>query len=171
MSMQEAMDGAVAPKSIQAAAERPAFPRRARVLIVDDIAENRLVLGLYCDQFGVAHESVESGREAVDAAQSGRFDVILMDIFMPKMDGMAATRAIQALPGRIGATPIIAVTTAAGPGESLRYLSCGMIDVVAKPIHAARLAEALGAAFAQVSRERRSSRRQAGKRSAERLTA
>jgi len=171
MSVQEAMDGAAASKSIQAAADRPAFPRRARVLIVDDIAENRMVLGLYCDQFGVAHESVESGCEAVEAAQSGRFDVILMDIFMPRMDGMAATRAIQALPGRVGATPIIAVSTAAGPGESLRYLSCGMIDVVAKPINAGRLAEALSTAFAQVSRDRRSSRRQAVKRDSERLTA
>ena len=171
MSMHEAMDGAPASQSMPAAGERPAFPRRARVLIVDDIAENRLVLGLYCDQFGVSHESVESGHEAVEAARSGRFDVILMDIFMPRMDGMAATRAIQALLGSAAATPIIAVTTAAGPGESLRYLSCGMIDVVAKPINAARLAEALSAAFAQVSRDRRSSRRQAVKRDAERLTA
>ena len=171
MSVFEAMDGADAQQSMQTAGERPAFPRRARVLIVDDIAENRLVLGLYCDQFGVAHEAVESGYEAVEAASSGRFDVILMDIFMPRMDGMAATRAIQALPGSAAATPIIAVTTAAGPGEALRYLSCGMIDVVAKPINVSRLAEALSGAFAQASRARRSSRRKAGKPSAEQLSA
>ncbi len=171
MSMQETMDGADAPVPVQTPADHPTFPRRSRVLIVDDIPENRLVLGLYCDQFGVAHESVESGLEAVEAVQSGRFDVILMDIFMPKMDGMAATRAIQALPGAIAATPIIAVTTAAGPGESLRYLSCGMIDVVAKPINVGKLAEALSGAFAQISRDRRSSRRQASRRGAERMTA
>jgi CheY-like chemotaxis protein len=123
------------------------------VLIVDDLPENRLTLGLCCEQFGLFHECVENGREAVEAAQSGRFDVILMDIFMPRMDGMAATRAIRALSGPIAAIPIVAVTPAAAPGEVLRYLACGMTDVVPKPISLARLAEALSAAFAQVGGE------------------
>jgi CheY-like chemotaxis protein len=138
-----------APESLPANSEHPPFPPRARVLIVDDLVENRLVLGLCCDQFGLALECVENGREAVEAAGSGRFDVVLMDIFMPRMDGMAATRAIRALPGPIAAVPIIAVTPAAAPGEVIRYLACGMTDVVAKPVVAARLAEALSAALAQ----------------------
>ena len=144
----------------------PAFPRGARVLIVDDVPENRLLLGLRCDVFGLAHESVENGRLAVEAARSGRFDVILMDIFMPGMDGMAATLAIRALDGPIGAMPIIAVTTATGPGEVLRYKACGMSDVVAKPIVAMRLAEALREAFDQIKRERRVGRRQPAARNA-----
>ncbi len=126
----------------------PKFPPRVRVLIVDDLPENRLMLGVCCDQFGLLHECVENGREAVEAVQSGRFDVILMDIFMPRMDGMAATRAIRALPAPISAVPIIAVTPAAAPGEVLRYLDSGMTDVVPKPINPSRLAEALSAAFA-----------------------
>ena len=130
----------------------PEFPPRARVLIVDDLPENRLMLGLCCDQFGLSHECVENGREAVEAAQSGRFDVVLMDIFMPRMDGMTATRAIRALPAPTDAIPIIAVTPAAAPGEVVRYLACGMTDVVAKPINPARLAEALSAAFGQGER-------------------
>ncbi len=129
----------------------PTFPERARVLIVDDLAENRLMLGLCCDQFGLSHEPAENGREALEAAQSGRFDVVLMDIFMPRMDGMAATRAIRALPEPVGAVPIIAVTPAAAPGEIVRYLSCGMTDVVSKPINPSRLAEALAAALAKTS--------------------
>jgi CheY-like chemotaxis protein len=119
------------------------------VLIVDDIAENRMVLAMFCDQFGLTHESVEGGREAVEAASSGRFDVILMDIFMPRMDGMIATRNIRALAEPVGSTPIIAVTTAAEPGEVLRYMSCGMNDVVPKPILAARLLDALSRALAE----------------------
>jgi len=136
----------------------PFIPPRGRVLIVDDMRENRLMLGLCCDQFGLAHEGADSGRAAVEAARSGRFDVILMDIFMPGMDGMGATMAIRELPGPVSATPIIAVTTAASPGECLRYRSCGMTDVVAKPVQIARLAEALSAAFMATRRARRSSR-------------
>jgi CheY-like chemotaxis protein len=129
--------------------KRTGLPARARVLIVDDIAENRMLLAMFCEQFGVAHESVEGGREAVEAASSGRFDAILMDIFMPRMDGMIATRNIRALAEPAASTPIIAVTTAAEPGECLRYLACGMNDVVPKPILATRLMEALSSALAE----------------------
>jgi DNA-binding response OmpR family regulator len=69
------------------------------------------------------------------------------------MDGMAATRAIRALPAPISAVPIIAVTPAAAPGEVVRYLDSGMTDVVPKPINLSRLAEALSAAFAQAGRD------------------
>jgi CheY-like chemotaxis protein len=151
--------GAPAPEVI----ERPPFPPRARVLIVDDIAENRMLLGLFCSQFGVAHESVEGGREAVEAARSGRFDVILMDIMMPGMDGIAATRSIRALEAR--STPvIIGVTTAAEPNQVQHYLSCGMSDVVPKPINITRLKEALVTAFSQTKRTGRTGRRAAGAR-------
>ena len=54
-------------------AERP--PERTRVLIVDDVAQNRVLLGVLCDQFGFQHEPAENGHEAVELVQSGRFDV------------------------------------------------------------------------------------------------
>jgi CheY-like chemotaxis protein len=120
------------------------------VLIVDDLLENRLMLGICCDQFGLAHECVENGLEAVEAVRSGRFDVVLMDIFMPRMDGVAATRAIRAFPSPLGAVPIIAVTPAAPPGMVTRYLDSGMTDVVPKPINPARLAQALSGALANM---------------------
>jgi CheY-like chemotaxis protein len=128
------------------------------VLIVDDIPENRMLLAMFCEQFGIAHDCVEGGREAVAAASSGRFDAILMDIFMPRMDGMIATRAIRALAEPAASIPIIAVTTAAEPGEVLRYLDCGMNDVVAKPIIASRLMEALSSALAERRRTLRASK-------------
>ena len=121
---------------------------RARVLVVDDIAENRLLLGLYCESFGLEHEFAENGLQAVEAVRSGRFDLVLMDILMPRMDGMAATRAIRALGGPVAEIPIIAVTTAAAPGEVLRYLACGMTDVAAKPVARGRLAEVISAVLA-----------------------
>ena len=151
MSVPEVGDDAQ--ESVPTTPAHPKFPPRVRVLIVDDLPENRLMLGVCCDQFGLLHECVENGLEAVEAAQSGRFDVILMDIFMPRMDGMAATRAIRALPAPISAVPIIAVTPAAAPGEVVRYLDSGMTDVVPKPINISRLAEALSAAFAQAGRD------------------
>jgi CheY-like chemotaxis protein len=123
-------------------------PERTRVLIVDDVPQNRVLIGVLCDQFGFQHEPAENGYEAVEAARSGRYDIILMDILMPRMDGMAATRAIRMLSGPIADVPIIAVTTAAAPGEVLRYLSCGMNDVVAKPVSREKLAEAIQSALA-----------------------
>jgi two-component system, sensor histidine kinase len=150
---------------------RASRPSRARVLIVDDIAENRMVLAMFCEQFGMTHECVEGGREAVEAARSGRFDAILMDIFMPHMDGMIATRAIRELAEPIASTPIIAVTTAAEPGEVKRYLACGMTDVVAKPILAARLLEALSAALAERRRARKALARASGADEEVRLSA
>jgi CheY-like chemotaxis protein len=135
-------------ESLSAAPASPAFPPRAHVLIVDDLLENRLMLGICCDQFGLAHECVENGLEAVEAVRSGRFDVVLMDIFMPRMDGVAATHAIRAFPAPLGAVPIIAVTPAAPPGMVTRYLASGMTDVVPKPINPSRLAQALSDALA-----------------------
>ena len=126
----------------------PSFLERTRVLIVDDVPQNRVLLGILCDQFGFHHEPAENGYDALEAARSGRFDVVLMDILMPRMDGMAATRAIRALPGPVCDVPIIAVTTAAAPGEVLRYLSVGMNDVVAKPVSREKLAEAIATALA-----------------------
>ena len=130
------------------------------------------MLGLCCDRFGLSHASAQSGREALEAAIASWFDVILMDIFMPGMDGIAATRAIRALPGPICAVPIIAVTTAASPGAVMRYLDCGMTDVVPKPVNPARLAEAMSAALAQARRDIRAARAStAAARSAARLRA
>ena len=125
------------------------FPKRARVLLVDDVPQNRMLLALYCDELGLDHEAAENGLEAVEAASSGRFDLILMDILMPRLDGMAATVRIRDLPGAVSQTPIVAVTTAAAPGEVQRYLACGMNDVVAKPVERGRLAAAISAILAR----------------------
>ncbi|MGH6992252.1 MAG: ATP-binding response regulator, partial [Caulobacteraceae bacterium] len=126
---------------------RRAGGRGAHVLIVDDNATNRIVVEALCGMFDCSSESVADGIEAVEAARAGRFDVILMDIKMPRMDGLAATREIRRLPGPEARTPIIALTANADLEDARDYLAAGMQAVVEKPIKPDRLLEALDLAL------------------------
>jgi len=108
--------------------------RAARVLIADDNATNRMVAETLCQMFECECESVENGALAVEAAASGRFDIILMDIKMPVMDGLEATRRIRAMAAPIRATPIIALTANADPYDAEAYMAQGVNAVVEKPI-------------------------------------
>jgi CheY-like chemotaxis protein/signal transduction histidine kinase len=119
--------------------------RSAHILIVDDNATNRMVAEALCEMFDCTSEQVVDGVEAVEAAKSGRFDLILMDIKMPRMDGVTATRAIRELPGRAGQAPIVALTANADPSDVATYIAAGMQDVVEKPIKPERLAVVLSA--------------------------
>ena len=119
--------------------------RAAHILIVDDNATNRMVAEALCDMFECTSEQAVDGLEAVEMARSGRFDLILMDIKMPRMDGVAATRAIRELPGGVGDMPIVALTANADPADVQSYLVAGMQDVVEKPIKPERLAVVLSA--------------------------
>jgi signal transduction histidine kinase/CheY-like chemotaxis protein len=120
----------------------------AHVLVVDDNATNRMVAEALCEMFDCTSECAADGVEAVEIARSGRFDVILMDIKMPRMDGMAATRAIRALPGAAASVPIIALTANVDPEDARAYLACGMCSVVEKPIKPDRLLAAINEALA-----------------------
>jgi CheY-like chemotaxis protein/signal transduction histidine kinase len=130
------------------AAEHAAQGRTAHILIVDDNATNRMVAEALCEMFDCTSEQVEDGVEAVEAATARPFDLILMDIRMPRMDGVAATRAIRALPGPAGQTPIIALTANADPEDAKTYLAAGMNGVVEKPIKPHLLLAALEQALA-----------------------
>jgi CheY-like chemotaxis protein len=115
------------------------------VLIVDDNATNRLVAEAFCDMFGCTSDSAEDGMEALEAVGVRRYDLILMDVKMPRMDGIDATRAIRARHGPESKTPIIALTANADPEDIRRYVAAGMAGIVEKPIKAERLAEVLNA--------------------------
>ena len=117
------------------------------VLVVDDNATNRMVAEGLCEMFDCTSECAEDGVEAVEAARSGRFDLILMDIKMPRMDGVEATKTIRALAGPAGQVPIIALTANADPEDAKGYLACGMCSVVEKPIKPERLLAAMNAAL------------------------
>ncbi len=125
--------------------------RALRVLAAEDNSVNQLVLRTLLAQVGVEPVMVENGEEAVAAWRDGGFDIILMDMQMPVMDGGAAAgviRAEEAATGR-ARTPIIALTANAMSHQIAEYLALGMDGHVAKPIEAAKLFACLELAFAE----------------------
>jgi signal transduction histidine kinase len=110
-----------------------------RVLIVEDNATNRLIATKILENLGASAETAEDGQVGVEAAKRGGFDLILMDVQMPRMDGMEATRHIRALGGPVAETPIIALTANVLAHQRDTYLAAGMNGVVAKPISPADL--------------------------------
>lgn len=131
---------------MQAAAVQMASPTLAatlHVLIVDDNATNRFVAAKVLELFGCDSEAVEGGREAVDHVQTGAFDLILMDIKMPGMDGVQATRLIRGLSGPVARIPILALTANADPVDEVAYLAAGMDGVAQKPIQPDALLNAI----------------------------
>ena len=117
------------------------------ILIVDDNATNRVVAQALCEMFGCTSETAEDGLEALQAVQERPFDLILMDIKMPRMDGVQATQAIRALDGPERLIPIVALTANADPDDARKYLAIGMAAVVEKPIKPERLRMAMNAAI------------------------
>jgi CheY-like chemotaxis protein len=88
-------------------------------------------------------DMVGNGLEAVQAVMRTPYDVVLMDVQMPEMDGMTATSKIRELPGEASAVPIIALTANAMKGDREKYLAAGMTDYVSKPINPKRLVAAI----------------------------
>ena len=123
------------------------FERTPHILIVDDNATNRVVAQALCEMFGCTSETVEDGLEALEAVQERAYDLILMDIKMPRMDGVQATCAIRALAGPARDVPIVALTANADPEDARAYLAVGMCDVVEKPIKPERLRRAINNAL------------------------
>ncbi|WP_332659536.1 response regulator [Brevundimonas sp.] len=121
------------------------------ILIVDDNATNRVVAQALCEMFGCTSETAEDGVEALEAVQERRFDLVLMDIKMPRMDGVQATRAIRALDGPASSLPIVALTANADPDDARKYVEIGMAAVVEKPIKPERLRMAMNIALEQAA--------------------
>jgi PAS domain S-box-containing protein len=113
--------------------------RPLRVLVAEDNRINQHLMLTILKNAG--HEVVlaSNGREAVDAVRQEDFDIVLMDIQMPELDGVEATRQIRALPAAKYRVPIIALTANAMAGARRQYLEAGMDDYVSKPISAAAL--------------------------------
>ena len=115
----------------------------AHVLLVDDHPMNRELGVTLLDLLGCTSDVACDGREAIIAVQTQCYDLILMDVHMPVVDGLAATRAIRALGGEIGATPIIAMSADVLPEQLARMRAAGMVDHVPKPVSVQVLAERL----------------------------
>jgi CheY-like chemotaxis protein/signal transduction histidine kinase len=113
------------------------------VLLVEDNAINQQVARETLESLGAAVDVAINGREAVEMVRSAIYDVVLMDVQMPVMDGLAATRAIRALPGTAD-LPIVALTAHALAEDRERCLAVGMNDYLTKPLEMNRLLASLG---------------------------
>jgi signal transduction histidine kinase/CheY-like chemotaxis protein len=120
-----------------------------RVLVAEDNATNRFVLQTLLEGFGIAPTFAENGQEALDAWKASNFDVILMDMQMPVMDGPTAMREIRQIEAATGRarTPIVALTANAMPHQVASQLEAGADTHAAKPVQLASLIEAMDRAI------------------------
>jgi CheY-like chemotaxis protein len=167
-SLAEAMGGRIAASSTPGmgsrfsvhvplrTADAPAEPavtsasgvRALRVLVAEDHPVNQKVVGLILEAHGCEGVMVPDGLQAVAAARQGGWDVILMDMQMPHMDGLAATRAIRAFEGAGPRTPIIMLSANAMESHRHEALAAGADLHVAKPVTAAALIQAMSTVVA-----------------------
>jgi PAS domain S-box-containing protein len=113
--------------------------RKARILVVDDIDTNRELVEAYLWDGGYRVDTIDNAREAIRLLQKERYDLVLMDIQMPVMDGVTATRCIRALPNAVKDIPIIAMTGNVLPQQVRSFLDAGMNDHIGKPFDGAKL--------------------------------
>ena len=130
------------------ATPEPAAPARnsgrsLEILVAEDNAVNQQVIAAILGRQGHRVEIVGNGVEALEALRQRSYDVLLMDVQMPEMDGVTAAAAIRRLYGPVSRIPIIALTANAMKGDRERYLDAGMNDYVSKPISEPLLFEAL----------------------------
>jgi signal transduction histidine kinase len=124
-------------------------PSGRRVLLVDDIKINRDIIGSFLNAAGHTVTLTDSGREAVRLAAEQQFDLILMDVRMPEMDGLEATRRIHALPDCHGQVPILALTAYTLPDQLAQCRDAGMDGHVPKPVDYETLIHAIDDAIAR----------------------
>jgi signal transduction histidine kinase/ActR/RegA family two-component response regulator len=134
---------------VPAAAQAPQAVQ-ARVLVIDDHAVNRQAIGLVLAPLGIIPETAASAEEGLERLAAEAFDVVLMDVYMPDMDGREATRILRSQAGPNQTTPVIAITASATERDWEACRAAGMDGHVAKPIEPAQLYAALDAALAGV---------------------
>jgi len=129
----------------------PGFERTLRILVAEDHQVNQAVIRAMLAPAGHQVEIVDDGLQAVAAVARTTYDLILMDIQMPEMDGPTASREIRRLEGPASRIPIIALTANAMKGDREKYLAAGMNDYVSKPIDPRQLAQAIARQFGEVA--------------------
>lgn len=127
--------------------------RQLRVLVADDKGVNRLITSRYLERAGHVVEAVEDGALALEAARRGGYDLIVMDLMMPRMDGLAATRAIRALEGAEAGVPIIGLTASSASEDAEACRTAGMDGFATKPLVPERLLGEIARVMAEVRRD------------------
>ena len=121
----------------------PAFPSGLTALVVDDNEINRLILRDMLQEMGFEVEEAESGKEAVSIVHNQAFDIVLLDLSMPGIDGIETLNLIRALPVAWRDVPAIAVTAHAGEKDHAVILSADFRGLLVKPVPKARIAAEL----------------------------
>ena len=112
---------------------------QGRVLLAEDNPANQLIAQAMLERIGLQVSVVANGHEAIEELRNRPYDLVLMDVNMPGMDGIEATRVIRGMTAELSNIPIIAMTALAMPGDREMLLSKGMDDYVSKPIIQAEL--------------------------------
>ena len=134
---------------VRVPAPPPALPqasdarRPLKVLVAEDVEANRAVMAAMLEKLRHEADFAEDGAEAVEAAGKGDYDVILMDIQMPNMDGLEATRSIRGFGGRFESIPIIAVSAFSLPADRDAAFRAGASGFLTKPVRRSALDDAL----------------------------
>ncbi len=130
----DVLDAPVELPALTAPQAQPCWLPRSRLLLVEDVLANQMIVATMLRREGHMVDLASSGQEAIERVASGAYDMILMDIFMPGINGMEATRRIRALPAPMGTVPIVALTANVAAADRAEYLEAGMVDLVGKPI-------------------------------------
>lgn len=128
--------------------------RGLNVLIVEDVTSNQEVLKIFLEPMGCNVSCASNGHEALSAMQSSPFDVVLMDIRMPEMDGIEATRAIRAQDSAQAGTPIIALTADASAENNAKCMAAGADVFLTKPVVASELFGSIRFVLSQAQRRK-----------------
>lgn len=134
---------AVAPNAPKPNKAPPRAQRSRRLLCAEDNPYARVVMNTILGELGHTVDFVETGEAAVDAAARGVYDAVLMDIALPAIDGVEATRRIRALPERTAQLPIIGLSARGEPQAEANARAAGMNAYLVKPVSPAKLAEVL----------------------------
>lgn len=125
------------------ASSAPASQSLSRVLIVEDIRSNQEVIAVMLEKSGIQHVPVDSGEDAIQVLNTQRFDVVLMDIHMPGMDGIETARRIRGSQQAWSDIPIIALTADADPQNEVACMAAGINKFLTKPVRGKELIKAM----------------------------